>query len=114
MKIGSLVKILGEKCIDGSIFGWYETENGEVSLHLFEDKEIYGIFFGKPILSNETQWYNVLVGDRMFLFMMKYIEAATKNKPNVVESDDHEKNSQEEEKQHDASDDNGQFLHPLL
>lgn len=82
MKIGTLVKITGEEALDGAVMGWTETHD-DIDIHLFEEEEVYGIFLGDPIMSNNVPWYHVLVGDRKFLFLMKRIKAVDTGDKNI-------------------------------
>jgi len=74
IKEGTLVSLKGNEALNGAIIGWYKASDGDVTAHIFDKKELYGIFLGDPIMSNGDPWYHVLVGERQFLFLMQDIE----------------------------------------
>lgn len=69
MKIGSLVKIIGEEDLNNHIIAWYETED-DIKIQIFETSCLYGIFLGNPINSNNKLWYKVLIENRIYMFLM--------------------------------------------
>lgn len=75
MKIGTLVRITaGDPVMGDTIVGWYKTSS-DIHAHIFpNDIELYGLFLGRPITSNLTLWYEVLVNDKIYLFMMKQLK----------------------------------------
>lgn len=75
MKIGSLVKISKEDDRMPFIVGWYRTKD-DVLVERFKEPEIYGIFLGNPTMSNGVPWYEVLVNDKIYIFMMKQLSVA--------------------------------------
>ena len=74
MKIGTLVKVTNESLSGDIVFGWYRIENA-LRAHIFEEGAVHGIFLGKSTVSNNTIWYDVLVGTRIFLFTIHQLEA---------------------------------------
>lgn len=77
MKIGTLVKVTaGDSTFRDTIVGWYKTRK-DIFAHIFPSgTEIYGIFLGQPISSNSVLWYEVLVGEKIYLFMMTQLSPA--------------------------------------
>ncbi len=74
MKIGTLVKVTNEGLSGDIVFGWYRIENA-LRAHIFEESAVHGIFLGKSTVSNNTIWYDVLVGSKIFLFTIHQLEA---------------------------------------
>ena len=74
MKIGTLVKVSNESLSGDIVFGWYRLENA-LRAHIFDAGEVHGIFLGKSTVSNNTIWYDVLVGSKIFLFTIHQLEA---------------------------------------